>query len=70
MSKFEEGNDGWNCIVSSGLSVIGGPVFYEVEMPRGGGIVCSTRPGSLLELTIVSGFETGSKSGSKADSTG
>ena len=41
----------------------------------GRGCVCSTKPGSLLELATVSSFETESswksvKSGSKAESTG
>lgn len=55
-SKFE----GWNCTVSSELSVIGGPVPCEMETPGVGGWVCSTKPGSLLELTPILTFETGS----------
>lgn len=44
-------------------------------MPGRGGCVCPTKPGSLVELTTVSSFESGSswklvKSGSKAESTG
>lgn len=61
--------------MSSQLSIIGGPVSCEVEMPGRGGCVCSTKPGSLLEVTTVSSFENGSSwklvnSGSEAESTG
>lgn len=46
--------------MSSELSVLGGLVPCKVETPGVGGWVCSTKPGSLLELTTVSTFETGS----------
>lgn len=59
--------------MSSLLSIIGGSVSSDVEMP-GRGCVCSTKPGLLLELTTVPPFVTGSswksvKSGSEAEST-
>lgn len=62
LSEFEEGNDGgWTWTVLSQLSIIDGPVSCEVEMPGTGGFVCSTKPGSLLVLTTVLSFESGSR---------
>lgn len=40
------------------LSIIGGPVLCDVEMPWIGDCVCLSKPGSLLKTT-VSSFETG-----------